>query len=122
MKSISFREAIYELVRPGRKFTKVGCIYDIVISLVVLLSLTPMMTKGNSRTELIIDTVTAYIILFAFLQDVVSDGCQCHFVFAVAQQRLHTDSTQKNCDNLASLEPFCHFFKDYGVGQRYHDW
>ena len=67
MKSISFREAIYELVRPGRKFTKVGCIYDIVISLVVILSLTPMMTKGNSRAELVIDTFTAYIILFDFL-------------------------------------------------------
>ena len=67
MKSFSLREALYELVRPGRKFTKVGCIYDIAISLVVLLSLTPMMTKGYSRAELIIDTTTAYIILFDFL-------------------------------------------------------
>ena len=67
MNHFSIRSAIYELVRPGRKFTKIGCIYDIAISLVVLLSLAPMMSKGSSAAEEIIDTVTAYIILFDYL-------------------------------------------------------
>ena len=63
---VNAKELVESASRMAKILEDLG-FYDIVISLVVLLSLTPMMTKGNSRAELIIDTFTAYIILFDFL-------------------------------------------------------
>lgn len=65
--TINMRHLIYELVRPGSKEHKTGRVYDIAISIVVFISLFPLMFKTNGPWEKTIDILTADIILFDYL-------------------------------------------------------
>lgn len=61
------RHLIYELVRPGDKEHRIGRIYDIAIVIVVLVSLIPMMSRGDAGGEKPLDIITADILFFDYV-------------------------------------------------------
>ena len=71
------RHFIYEIVRPGTKDHKIGKAYDICISVIVFVSLVPMMFKGTEPWQKTIDIVTAQLILFDYLLRWITWDIRC---------------------------------------------